>query len=199
MTYVAYPIWHILKADKFDSPIPYRLKDNQKGWIQPLLGWIYIGQKLCFNVVQGYWLMLSDPFFWFIDTKNWNFNNLILTISWKSWQKKRKNKNRIQIIKMSPVASSIICIGWCYFHGYVPRLNEEHVFMRFLKFLQQQMYCSYLYFSMQNLFKLYLVAWVDEISNMCDIYLFLVFDGLPHVFLFIYELLINTLAKKFHS
>ena len=33
--------------------ILYRLKDNQKGWIQPLLGWKYIGQKWCFDVAQG--------------------------------------------------------------------------------------------------------------------------------------------------
>ena len=44
-------------------------------------------------------------------------------------------------------------------------------------------------FCCANLFlKLYSVAWVGAISNMCGICLFMVFDGLPHVFSFVYEL-----------
>ena len=46
----------------------------------------------------------------------------------------------------------------------------------------------------KRFFTLYSVAWVVEVSNICDIFLFLVFDGLPHVFSFIYEVLINTFA-----
>ena len=42
-------------------------------------------------------------------------------------------------------------------------------------------------------FSLYLVPWVVAVSNMCDLFLFLVLDGLPNVFSLTYELLINAL------
>ena len=52
----------------------------------------------------------------------------------------------------------------------------------------------FIFFCENPLFLLYSVAWVDAVSNMCDNYLFLPFDGLPHAFLFVYELLINPLS-----
>ena len=47
---------------------------------------------------------------------------------------------------------------------------------------------------MQTIFLLYSVAWVCEISNTYYICLLLVFDGIPRVFSFIYELFINKSA-----
>ena len=46
---------------------------------------------------------------------------------------------------------------------------------------------------------MYSVAWVGAVSNMCHIFLFLVFSGLSSVFSFIYEFLITALAffRKF--
>ena len=43
-----------------------------------------------------------------------------------------------------------------------------------------------LIFCYANPFLLYSVAWLGAVSNMCDIYLFMVFDGLPYVLSFAY-------------
>ena len=61
------------------------------------------------------------------------------------------------------------------------------------------MCCWYLYFSVKIPFLLYSIAWVGAVSNMCDNCLFLAFAGLPSVFLFIYELLINALPNFFQK
>ena len=49
------------------------------------------------------------------------------------------------------------------------------------------------------IFSLYSVLWVGAVSTMCDICLFLVFDGLPHVFSCVYELLINDFTNYFQK
>ena len=81
-----------------------------------------------------------------------------------------ENKNLTQLFILLPVTSPITYIGWCSLYSHVPRLNKQHVRMRFLQFGQRQMYCWYLYFSVKTLFLLYSVAWMGEVSNMCDIF-----------------------------
>ena len=47
------------------------------------------------------------------------------------------------------------------------------------------------------IFELYSVAWLGEVSNICDSFLFLIFAKLPHVLSLVYELLINALGNCF--
>ena len=69
----------------------------------------------------------------------------------------------------------------------------------FLKFFQLYIHCWYLYFSVKTFFIFYSLSWAGAVSNMWDIFFSLVFDGIPHVFSFIYELLINALAIFFQK
>ena len=55
----------------------------------------------------------------------------------------------------------------------------------------------FIFFSASPVLLLYSVGWVGAVSNMCDICLFLVFDGLTHIFSLINEFLINNLAKNY--
>ena len=88
----------------------------------------------------------------FIYAKKLEFEYVNIEIFMKlSWQKKRKNKNWIQLVEILPITSSRTCIGQCYLHRHVPRIEDQHVCMRFLQFGQCQMYCWYLYFSVKTL------------------------------------------------
>ena len=61
------------------------------------------------------------------------------------------------------------------------------------------MYCWYLYFAVRTILLLYSVALAGSLSNMCNICLYLLFFGLPHVFSLIDEFfnkfLCQTISK----
>ena len=103
-------------------------------------------------------------------------NRFWISWCWKFYEtkltEKTKKENWIQLVTLLSVISSRTRIEWCSLHSHVPSLHEEHVRMHFLLFGQLQMYCWYLYFSVKILLKLYSVAWVGAVSNMCDIYIF---------------------------
>ena len=101
---------------------------------------------------------------------------------------------RIQIVTLSPLQLSITCIEWCSLHSHIPKIYEQHLCIRFYVWPTADVLLVFI-FLVQTLFLSYSVSWVVEFSNMCDIFLFIVLSGPPHVFSLIKDFWINTLAK----
>ena len=111
-------------------------------------------------------------------------------------EKLGKTEKWIQIFISLPITFSRTYIRWCFLHIHLYRLYKQHVHMWCLKFGQRQMCCWYLYFYLKTLFKI-----VFSSMGRCSIqyvwYLSLSgIYGLPNVFSFIDDLVINVVAKK---
>ena len=88
---------------------------------------------------------------------------------------------------------------WCSLYYPATRLNEQQTCMRFLQFCKKQMYCWYIYFSVQTLLLLYSV--VGSVSNICDICLRLFFWNSIYLLIkiWVYNQLLSQTISKIHK